>query len=187
MPEPGTQARLEEEFVTEVIPVGLPWRLLIFSVIIFGFAVSIYFGLRFGYGTYLSSKARELDKKIEALGAQVKQEDQQNFINFYSQLINLKKVLDRHIFASNVFGFLERNTLAAVYYTEADFSADGKSLGLVGRADSAETLVQQLSVFDQSPDLEGVILEQMTFGEKGGTVFSIKLVFGESFFKTPKQ
>src|SRR3989344_6383117 len=145
MLEPTTQVRLEEEFATETIPVGLPWRLLIFSIIIFGFAVSIYFGLRFGYGNYLDREARTLDKKIEELGAQVKQEDQQNFINFYSQLINLKKALDRHVFASNIFGFVERNTLGTVYFTGAEFLADGRSLDLVGRADSAETLIQQLS------------------------------------------
>ena len=187
MPEPGTQAKLEEQFVSEAIPIGLPWRLLVFATILFGFALLIYFGLRFGYANFLNAEAENLDKKIEELSLQVREEDQQNFINFYSQLINLKKVLDRHIFPSNIFNFLEKNTLGNVYYNRAEFSAREKSLDLSGLANGAQVLVQQLSLFDRASELDGVILEQMSLDPKsGGATFAAKLNFDDNFLPLPR-
>jgi hypothetical protein len=186
MPEPGVQARLEEEFVTETASIGLPWRLLVFAGVLFGLAVAIFLGLKFGYAQYLDSQAKALDQKINDLARQVKQEDQQNFINFYSQLVNLKKVLDRHSFASNVFNFLERNTLGQVYYNRAEYAAEDHSLILNGLADSPETLIQQLSVFNKAAELDNVVLQQIQFDAKG-TIFGLKLTFKENFFALPKQ
>ena len=187
MPEPlPVNSNLREQFVTEQIPVGLPWRLLTFSVIVFGFSLFIYFGLKFGYETYLNARAEQLDKNIEDLASRVSKEEQQNFINFYSQLVNLEKALDRHKFSSNVYSFLERNTLPLVYYYEGDFLVNGGTLGLRGRADSLEALVQQLSVFDKSSELEKTVLDQMSF-EGNDVNFGITLTFKSDFLNLPKQ
>lgn len=185
MPEPTTQAKLEEQFTTEAIPVGLPWRLLVFTVIIFAFSIVIYFGLRFGYETYLTQQAATLDQQINQLTSQVNQTDQQNFINFYSQLINLKTALGNHDFSSNLFNFLEKNTIGSVYYTEANFSLSGNSLDLKGEAVSVDALVQQMNIFDKAPELAGNTLNQLTFDPKGLVGFSVHLVFNDNFFNQP--
>lgn len=187
MPEPTTQAKLEEQFTAEAIPVGLPWRLLIFTIIIFAFSIVIYFGLRYGYENYLTQQADTLDKQINQLTSQVNQTDQQNFINFYSQLINLRTVLSSHDFSSNAFGFLEKNTIGSVYYTQASFSLDGSDLNLNGEAASADALVQQMSIFDKSPALASVNLNQLSFDSKGAVGFSVHLVFNDNYFNQPAQ
>ncbi len=187
MPEPQKiQNNLREQFVSEQIPVGLPWHLLIFSVFLVGFSIFIYFGLKFGYASYLDSRAASLDKKIEVLTGKVSKDEQQNLISFYSQFINLKKVLGGHAFSSNIYGFLERNTLPPVYYYEANFLADDKTVELKGKADSMETLVGQLSLFDKSPELEKVVLEQLSF-EGAQVGFGAILTFKEEFFNTYRQ
>lgn len=186
MPENIPANNLREQFVREQISVGLPWHLLIFSIFLFGFSIFIYFGLRVGYESYLSARDAELDKKIEDLSKQVSKEDQQNFIGFYSQLANLKKILENHKFSANVYGFLERNTLPLVYYYEAEFLLEEGTFELKGRADSLETLVAQLSLFDRAPELEKIVLEQMSFeGTEVG--FDAVLTFKTEFFKSPKQ
>ena len=179
-------SNLRDQFVNEQIPVGLPWRLLTFSVIVFGFSLFIYFGLKFGYETYLNARAEQLDKNIEELASRVSKEEQQDFINFYSQLVNLEKVLNRHKFSSNIYGFLERNTLPLVYYYEGDFLVGDGTLGLKGRADSLEVLVQQLGVFDKASELEKTVLDQMSF-EGNDVNFSATLTFQPEFLKLPKQ
>ena len=120
------------------------------------------------------------------MARQVKPEDQKNFIGFYSQLINLKSVLDTHEFGSKVFSFLEKNTLSSVYYTEASFLASGKALTLKGAADTSETLVGQMNVFDKTPELLSVSLDQMNFDPRGGSVsFSAMLTFNPEYFLKP--
>jgi len=180
------QNNLREQFVSEQIPVGLPWHLLIFSIFLLGFSIFIYFGLKFGYVSYLNSRASVLDKKIEALTNKVSKDEQQNLISFYSQFINLKKVLGDHFFASNAYSFLERNTLPAVYYYEANFLADDKTLELKGKADAMETLVGQLSLLDKAPELEKVVLEQLNF-EGAEVGFGAILTFREDFFNNYRQ
>ncbi len=187
MPEPTVQAQLEEQFATEEIPIGLPWRLLVFAIIIFAFSITSYFGLRFGYEAYLGKQADNLDQQINQLTSEVNQQDQQNFINFYSQLINLKTVLDEHGFSENVFNFLEKNTIGSVYYTEADYSAADNSLNLNGVAASSDALVQQMNVFDKAPELTSDTLGQMNNQTKGGINFSVRLTFDPDYFSTPSQ
>ena len=174
---------INEQFITESAPVGLPWRLLVFGVVIFGLSIAIYLGLRFGYSAYLDSRSKDIEQKLSALGAQVKAEDQKNFINFYSQLLNLKTILDNHEFSANIFSFLEKNTLAAVYYTEASLSSSNETLTLKGETDSSETLVGQMNVFDRAPELLSVALDQMNFDPRGGRVsFSATIIFNKDYF-----
>jgi len=177
---------INEQFIAESSVAGLPWRLLIFGVVVLALAIAIYLGLRFGYGAYLDAQFKDTEKRLDDLARQVKPEDQKNFIGFYSQLINLKSVLDTHEFGSKVFSFLEKNTLSSVYYTEASFLASGKALTLKGAADTSETLVGQMNVFDKTPELLSVSLDQMNFDPRGGSVsFSAMLTFNPEYFLKP--
>lgn len=180
-PSPGN---LREQFVSETIPVGFPWRLLIFSLTLFVFSLFVFFGLRFGYNSYINTRTDDLDKKIESLSGQVSQEEQQSFINFYSQLINLKKVLDRHDFTASIFSFLEKNTLGKISYIDADFIIPDSSLTLKGAAASSESLINQLTLFDESLEVDRVVLNQMNSNREGVT-FGVTLFFNPDFFKKP--
>jgi hypothetical protein len=160
---------------------GLPWRLLLFSLFLFGFSLFIFLGLRFGYGAYLDAQSEEIDGEITTLAGQVSSQEQENLVRFYSQLVNLETVLNRHGFAANTFSFLEANTVGAVHYTNASLGVQG-GLSLIGETDSLETLVGQLAVFDRSPDVSGVALEQVSLVE-GGVSFGVQLVLKRNFFE----
>ncbi len=176
---------MREEFANEQIPVGLPWHLLIFSAFLLGLSIFIFFGLKLGYSSYLDAKAASLDKKIEQVAGTISKGEQDRLINFYSQIINLKKVLADHPFASNIFGFLERSTLPTVYYYEANFQYDGGKLELKGRADKIDALVGQLEIFNKAPELDKVVLEQLNF-EGSQINFSVLLTFRQDFFNTAR-
>lgn len=185
MPEQKPQS-INEQFLAETSSVGMPWRLLVFGIVILGLSIAIYIGLRFGYGAYLDSQSDDVERRLDDLAKQVKPEDQRNFISFYSQLINLKSVLDSHEFGSKIFAFLEKNTLSSVYYTEANFLTGSKALLLKGAADTSETLVGQMNVLDGAPELTSVFLDQMNFDPRGGSVgFSATITFNPDYFLRP--
>lgn len=185
MPENPLQPRIREQFISEAIPVGFPWRLFIFSFTLFLFTLFVFFGLKFGYTVYIDKRAENLDEKIADLAAQVSQEDQQNFIAFYSQLVNLEKVLGRHGFTANIFRFLEENTLSNVYYKSAEFSSLEKSLKLSGVAASNKAVVDQLALFDKRIEVDGVNLNQMNTDSSGDVNFGITISFKGDFFQKP--
>lgn len=186
MPETTQPKSLNEQFINEPISIGLPWRLLVFSVVLFALSLLIYFGMSIGYESYLNAKVANLDKQLDQLSNSVSQKDQQQFVGFYSQIVNLKTVLGQHIFAANLFPFLEKNTLPQVFYTEAKFNGPSYNLELQGRATSLQTLAQQLAQFEQAPELQTAILKSTNFNQSGTIDFVISLTFQSGFLNKPQ-
>jgi hypothetical protein len=187
MPDTNPPKNLNEQFITEPAAVGLPWRLLIFSIVLFGLSLLVYFGFRFGYESYLDSRASDLDNQLGQLSSSVSQEDQQRFIGFYSQIANLKTILGQHVSSANVFQFLEKNTLPQVSYSGAKFKAASANLELVGRTPSLQILAQQLSQMEQSPQIVSATLKSTSFNQSGSVDFTMVLVFQPDFLSKPVQ
>ncbi len=178
----GTQ----EQFVTEPMSVGLPWRLLVFSIVLFGLSIFIYVGLNVGYKSYLDSKSESLDQELAGLSNSVSEEDQQQFIVFYSQLTNLKKILAEHAFSGNAFSFLEANTLPQVSYTEAEYNSTASQIALTGEASSLQMLAAQLAQFNKASGVQRTSLSSLSFSPRGTVSFSIDVVFVPGFFSKPQ-
>lgn len=185
MPQPSATNNISEQFLTEHVSIGWPWRILLFAIVIFALSLLIYFGLRFGYGPYLDSRSETLDRNLAELTQGVNLEDQERFVNFYSQLVNLKTVLEKHPFPSNTFSFLERNTLGRVYFSRADLDVGQRTLRLKGFAASIQGLAEQIAVLENSTDVDSVLVEDVGLSG-GGTAFSASLTFKPEFFtKSP--
>jgi hypothetical protein len=175
---------ISEQFVTEKMEVGWPWRIFIFAIVVFGLSLFIYFGLRFGYGPYLENSSKELDNKLADLTKTISFEEQEKFVNFYSQLVNLKGVLTNHSFVSNIFQFLERNTIGSVYYTEASVDTSRRSVVLKGFSANLQSLTEQVAVLEKASEVEAVVLNNVGF-MGSNTSFELLIVFKQSFFMKP--
>jgi hypothetical protein len=163
--------------------VGFPWKMLMFSAVLFGFFLLSYLGMKFGYETYLNGQVVAIGKQVTALENQVGQTEQKGFVEFYSQLSNLETVLNRHKFGGNIFSFLEANTLPSVYYTSATFSAGENSVAISGVATTIEDLVQQLSILQSAPNVDRAVLSKMGFTQDKKVNFDVVIGLNDSFFK----
>ena len=174
---------ITEQFMEpERLPVGWPWRLFIFSIILFGLVVFIYLGIIWGYKPYLKSQRQSLDQKITEIGGAISESDRENFVNFFSQLVNLQALLNSHIKSSNIYSFLEKNTNQGVYYEGGNLSVAERYLRLDGIARSYDNLNQQLVAFEQAPEIERVILTESQIADKG-VRFSLQLVIKPELLK----
>ena len=179
-------AQAKPQLPVASITIGLPWRLMVFSFVLFLFSIFIFAGLQYGYGTYLDAQTVEVDENIAALAQQVSESEQEELLLFYSQLTNLQKVLDRRIFTVNTFPFLEKNTLPLVYYTEARYVAEEGVMILNGVANSIKVFVQQITLFEESPEVERVIIDDVGL-ERGTVSFGLHIVFQSEFLKRLQQ
>lgn len=162
---------------------GLPWRILLFSGIVFGISIFVFFGLRFGYASYLDSRSKNLDERIQELASRVSQEDQQDLISFYSQIVNLRTVIEKHHFVAKTFDYIEKYILPTVVYTGAKVSMNGTSVVISGEANTMQDLIEQLSVFDSAPEFEGkAIIDSLSF-EGGKVGFGVTLQVKEDSVK----
>src|SRR3989304_3721474 len=99
---------------------GWAGQFLMFSGTLFFIAAFVYLGLVFGYRPYLASEVRKLQDQINIFIQQIPLEEQNKIINFYSQLLNLRSLLDNHAISSQLFDWLEQNTQVNVYYDRFD-------------------------------------------------------------------
>ncbi len=179
-----TKSALEQQLKTPTkMPVGWPWRLLIFSTIILGTATISYFGITLGYKPYLNSQISVLDSKINDLSKTIGNDQQKNLITTYSQLVNIQNLLDSHTVTSKLFDLLEKNTLTQVYYVSLDLSLLEKRLKIDGSAPSYDILSQQLEVLRKTPNIERVIVNDSKIIDDGTVRFSIQLIFKPELVK----
>jgi Tfp pilus assembly protein PilN len=178
------QSLLEEELrKPEEVEIGWPWRLLVFSFFIFIVVLITFLGIKFGYQPYLDNKIKTLDSEIDKLSQSVSQSQIDDFIAFYSQLSNLKVLLNNHVFGSNVLKFLEDNSLKSVVYISADVDARLKGIKLSGVVPSYEALAQQIEVFRQSPLVKEVSFKKAQQNEQKEIGFDLEISLADNFFK----
>ena len=161
---------------------GLPWRLLVFSFVIFFLSILIYLGLSFGYAGYLESQITAKDQEIKDLAANISPESQNVFVDFYSRLSNYKNIFEKHIYNVKIFPTLEKITLPSVYYTNVDLNVASRTMVLSGSASDFESFIRQLYLYDREPMVEVYILNQSRMVE-GLVNFRVTLILSPKLFE----
>lgn len=137
---------------------GWSGRLLMFAATLFILNVVGYFGLTLGYSKYLSSQIREVDRQIKTQSQQIPQEERGAIVAFFSQLSNLRLILDKHVNASSFFNLLEATTHNNVYYTRLALNSDKKEAILTGQAVSVTDVTEQVKIFQNRTEIEKISL-----------------------------
>jgi len=116
------------------------------------------------------------------LAASVPKAEQERLVRFYSQLQNLKDILDRHVIASKFLPFLERNTNKRVYYNRLELDVQQRTMNLDGLGESFEIVAQQLEAFNRAPEVERFLVKNVQAGDKA-VRFAISVVLKPELFK----
>ncbi len=161
---------------------GVPWKIFLFSVILLSTAVAGYVGVRAGYEPFVAGKLDTVNAGLKSLAEAVPEKDQANLFRFYSQIVNLKGLLDKHVVASKVPAFLEKTTNAKVVYTNLGIDAVRHVVTLEGLTDRYETLGEQLEAVRQSSDVESYLLNESRTTE-GRVRFRISATLRPEIFR----
>ena len=165
-----------DRFLRDHVSVGWPWRMFILFVLLFACAVITYLGLLFGYKPYVESQITGAEDELKNLSAQISSEEQSNFVEFYSQISNLKGMLAKHVFSSKLIPLIEAATDQKVVYTATNFTIPDRTLKIQGFASSYEVLAGQLALYENSPWVEKVVLDDSA--TTGANVkFTLRIIF----------
>jgi hypothetical protein len=160
---------------------GLPWRLFSFALFLLIVACGAYLGLKFGYAPILESHIAQLDEEIDSLSAQIPEEQQDGFIQLYSQLANLQSVLGKHVMTSVIFPIIESSTHTDVFYSSFDLSVAESRISIEGTARSYEVLAQQLEAWTNVKEVEKSYVAESQLSE-GRVRFRMVIQFVPSLF-----
>ncbi len=128
---------------------GWAFGLIFFSGGILFLIVMIYLGMTLGYEPYLQSQISKSQNQISNLNQSISVSDQSNLIHFYSQISNLKSLLQKHVLSSQLFDWLEKNTEANIYYQSFTMTS-GYKVNITGYATTEADINQQVAIFDNS-------------------------------------
>lgn len=165
---------------------GVSAQLLMLTSLIFFISLASYVGLKYGYQPYLDKKIKELDASIATDKQKISPTDQANFINFYSQLTNLKTLLSKHVSGLRFFEWLEKNTQVNVYFQNMTFNFPLGTINLIGQARSINDIGEQVSVLSQLPEVKKVNLTGITSSQNKLWQFNLlvtvdpQLIVGQS-------
>jgi len=145
---PFNKTLLEQELEKgEDLQVGWPWRIMVFSALVFITTAGIFLGAEFGVKTYIKSQITQVDSQIEDLTRSIPEDQQKSFLIFSAQANNIQKVLNDRRNIPGIFDFLEKNTIKNVFYKGVTFDAKELTVNIDGVASDFNTLAQQLEIF----------------------------------------
>ena len=158
---------------------------MVFSGVLFAFSIFIFFGIKFGYTSYLDDQSIKIDQQLESLAKKINEADQEKFIGFYSQIVNLRTVLEKHLFVSNTFKILEKYIIQTVFFKDSSFDVNSNTIQAMGSTDSFNSLAQQMAIFEKAPEITKVSLDAVSLQPSGGVTFTIKLQVQPAFLSKP--
>ncbi len=160
-------------------------KLIIFPIILIVAAIVIYAGL-FIYKKTLSEEVSRLDNEIVQINQEISQELETEVVNFQKHLSSLKKMLNEHIYYSNVFRLIEEKTVSTVSFENFVGSVQNKRIELKGKAISFSSLAKQVAAFKKAKEVNKVNFSSATVGAVGGIDFEIALFLKEEAFRYKK-
>jgi len=170
-------------FKSTPLPSTWPKGLLTFVLILCFLSGASAFGLNY-YNTVQNKKLEVLTSQFQEMRKGFSTENEEKIALFEKKIINLDKLLNNHVYFSNVLSFLEKTTDPQVYYTKLDFSLEKKSLVLEGVAKNQQILSEAVNGFvNDSKDIQTVILRDMKANSDKTVQFHLELILQPQVFK----
>ena len=157
---------------------------VLFAGGVFLLVAIMYGGIKFAYEPYVSNQILQAKNKIANVDQSVSVNDEQQIVDFYSQIANLNAALTKHVYVSTFLAWFEKNTEANVYYQSLDFSS-GNRVGLKGVAKTEADVNQQIAIFEASPHVTSAVVSNVSpLQGGGGFEFDVTLTMDQSVFSS---
>jgi hypothetical protein len=157
-------------------------KLVIIPIVLIIITAIICAGLFF-YEETLSNKISDLDNEIDQINQKISNELDTEVISFQKHLNNLKKMLDDHIYYSNLFSLIEKTTVPTVSFESFNGDVSSKKIQLKGKAISFSSLAKQIVAFREAEEIDKVNFSSASIGTDGGIGFDLSLFLKQEMFE----
>lgn len=131
--------------------------ILVIIILILGAILAVSFGILKWQDAKVVTELKRVEANLAAINQQIKNlEERKNQAQILQrQLKAASKLLDQHIYWTNVFDFLEKNVIADVYFSNFIGANDG-FITMSAVAKSYKALAKQIVVFQTSEQIDKV-------------------------------
>jgi hypothetical protein len=147
----------------------------------------VWAGLQFGYKPYFDAQTQKIEDQINAENQAISPTDQTDLIDYYSQLANIRQLLNTHVIPTNIFAWLEANTEQNVYYSSFSLANNGQ-VTLTANALTEGDANQQIAIFENSPQVQNMVVSGISLGSSGGFwQFSVTMTINPALIASSTQ
>jgi hypothetical protein len=164
---------------------GWSGRVLMFSGTFLIISVTTFLGIRFGLQPYTTSQVKNLDTRVAEFARQVPVEQQLEIAALYSQVINLRSILNNQVSQIDLFEWLQKNTNVNVQLSSINFNKKTRTLDIGGTAKTLDNLGEQINIFlAQKNFVNSAVLSSINPPESknGPWDFQLSIVLNSQFY-----
>lgn len=99
------------------------------------------------------------------------------------RLSNIRAILGKHVFLSNIFRLIEKGVHQEVRFSNFNLSANSRKIDLTGEAASYAALARQIALFEQDPQIERVEFGGLTLSGENLLGFKLTLTFKQALLQ----
>src|SRR3989344_4909742 len=128
-----------------------------------------------------------MDAKIALYGTDQQKETEKKVFDYKKKSEDLAAIVNGHKISSNVFSFVEDNTMPRVWFSSFSMSESAGGLNLAGEADSMETLSKQVNIFENNKEyIKNISVLNSQSDALGKTTFILNLALDQKVFTYAK-
>ncbi|KKP42229.1 MAG: hypothetical protein UR31_C0017G0008 [Parcubacteria group bacterium GW2011_GWA2_33_14] len=148
-------------------------------------AVVFYYFLFLLKDYYQNQKIEEINKKIAVYGTQEQKNSEAKVFDYKKKIDDFTVIINNHKISSNIFTFIEENTLPTVWFSNFSMSESSNDLRLSGESNNMETLSHQISILENNKDYVSNINILNSQVGTGGTIrFVLNASLNPEIFKS---
>ncbi len=158
--------------------------ILLVLALIFAVAVVLIYGGVYVYHSNLQASLDDATRELSKLEESFEPDKLTKISEVDKGLTVARTMLNSHVYSSNVFKFLQDNTLKTARYTNFLYSANPPELALSAETDGYFGLKRQVEIFETTPLIKSATFSGVTRDPKDGTVkFQLKISFDENLLR----
>lgn len=120
-------------------------------------------------------KVKSLEEAMFSIGTAEQKEKEAIIFKYQKKIVDYTKFLNNHKASSNVFTFLESNTLPEVWFSRINLSERENKIILTGESGNMDILSRQISTFEKNEFVKKISILNSSVWDSGKIKFSITI------------
>jgi len=156
--------------------------------VIFYFVISLLVATVFCYLVFLvknnmqSSDIKQETAKLQQVGTDDQKEHEKEVINYRGKINDFAYLLDNHEFASNVFAFMQAQTMPNIWFKQFGLDEKNSAVQLSGESEDMDAFSRQVSTLEKNKYVKSIGSLNSSLGQSARIQFNLNLVLNQNIF-----
>jgi len=118
--------------------------------------------------------------KLQTVGTNAEKDQEKEVIVYQGKINDFSNLLENHEFASNVFAFMQSQTMPNVWFKQFSLNEKGVSIQLSGESEDLDSLSRQVAVLEKNKYISSIGTLSSTVGSSARAEFNLNVVLNQS-------